>query len=273
MKTNPLVSIIWFSFLSISKQEEVKETLLKLQKNIFFGDFKSFYKHTLQVQEDVYAVVFDNYYWSFCLPSRDSIVFADTTVDDQLKISPIDFVLDSLQFPSLGELGKVTYPDINSLDLYKQILKTYKTEVFFEPFNTFKYKISKEFRKDYEELFYNYFAGILSGEDFKKKLKDFEKRLKPGQLLKYQGVKKYLESNKCEILKDLVLETDSKVVKQALEKHSIDYFDLNYLKAFLRDFGKPKTNARRKHNLKLENEGETIVDINEFKDLTVLSDV
>lgn len=265
-------SIYWFAFVKPEDKFKIEEYFKKhLKEDVFvFPSYLDFYtkKQGLAGKEAV-IVILDNFYWSFCIEDREAIHLMDASVSKSLQVTPkeVDLSKKPEAFSKISlSLDSVHCPKVDTLNLYKHVLATYDTEVFFEPFNTFKYKIDKEFRKEYEELFYNYFAGILDNAGFLSKLKEFESRLKSGQKVKYQQVKTYLESDKCEILRDLVQLEDDKVIKQTLARHRLDYFDLNYLRAFLRDFGKPKSNTRRKHNLKLENQGEDIVNINEFRE-------
>lgn len=277
--------LVWFSFLTENQRDEISDNITNNFKHykilneshelFLFDSYSDFYKTVLSGGFNQYTkckktvVVFDIYYWALSISDNKNIAFIDLDKSDKFYLQPkaynSSFNASSNIFntDSYNLFSFLNSADVEHLDLHKKILSTYDTTIFFEHFNTFKYKLSKDLRKDYELLIYNFFIGNLNKEGFIMSLNKLEHRLKAGQYLKYEPVKIYLNSNNSDILLNLVRETDDAIVKQTLEKHKLDYFDLNYLKAFLRDYGKPKSKTRRKHNMKLENEGENIVNITE----------
>lgn len=135
----------------------------------------------------------------------------------------------------------ITFKQVNNnRDFYKELLKTYNKVTFFEHFNTFKYILTKELRLELEQAIYQYFSSLIDVDSFRNTFNIIENKLKPSQLEKFQPVKNFIFSDRCQILLTLILEKDQTILKSTLDSHSLDYFDVNYLKAYLRDFGKTK---------------------------------
>lgn len=125
-------------------------------------------------------------------------------------------------------------------DYYKEVLQTYKKVTFFDHFNSFKYIVTKELKMEFEHIVYRYFSGLLEVTAFREQFLILENQLKPQQLIKFQPVKDFILSERAEILLMLIQEKDQETLKNSLDTYSLDYFDVNYLKAYLRDFGKTK---------------------------------
>lgn len=150
---------------------------------------------------------------------------------------------------------RCSYVD-NPRNYYQKVLKTYNKVTFFDHFNSFKYIITKELKTEFEHIIYQYFSGFMLLDIFREKFLSLESQLKPQQLTKFQPVKSFIVSEKAEILLQTIRETDQEKLKHNLDTHSLDYFDVNYLKAYLRDFGKTKEEKakpkERVQELKLE---------------------
>lgn len=150
---------------------------------------------------------------------------------------------------------RCAYAD-NPRNYYKKVLKTYNKVTFFDHFNSFKYIITKELKAEFEHIIYQYFSGFMPLDIFREKFLHLESQLKPQQLIKFQPVKSFIVSEKAEALLQTIRETDQEKLKHNLDTHSLDYFDVNYLKAYLRDFGKTKEEKakpkERVQELKLE---------------------
>lgn len=160
---------------------------------------------------------------------------------DDINTQATKTIIDLLEYCS--SLLPQTYtlrPMINPRDYYKEVLATYNRVTFFDQFNTFKYVISKELRVLLEDAVYRYFSSLIDITTFREKFCSIEEKLKANQLDKFTPVKNFISSSRAEVLLSLVTETDQEELQQTLDEYALDYFDVNYLKAYLRDYGKTK---------------------------------
>lgn len=219
----------------------------------FFGTYAGFVSYLNQISKDelsLNTVVIKDKAYHCTNISGDKINFVDVIFESSnLQVFPkvtneTDFTL-AFKTPHKKEEFLVR-PQKQFKDYYKEILATYKKVTFFDHFNTFKYVLNKDLRKELEECVYRYFIGVDSLDTFRDSFRKIETQLKPAQLEKYQTVKDFAFSERTGVLKSLVEETNQEKVKVVLDKYSLDYFDVNYLKAYLRDYGKTKEEKGKK---------------------------
>lgn len=172
-------------------------------------------------------------------PNIVDMVFDSTTLQVLPKDTEEADVILSFKTPHLAEDFLIKRPK-QFRDYYKEVLATYRKVTFFDQFNTFKYVLNKDLRKELEDCVYRYFIGVDCLDTFRDAFRRVESQLKPSQLAKYQTVKDFALSDRTSVLKSLVEESDQERLKAVLDKYSLDYFDVNYLKAYLRDYGKTK---------------------------------
>ena len=192
-----------------------------------------------------------------------------TRLDREPQFFDVDFSRDTLKvilkqtsnniLSSSNALELYTLETLsNPRDYYKEVLSTYKRVTFFDHFNTFKYVISKDLRASLEEIVYKYFSSLIDLEEFRKGFDSVEFQLKPNHKDKFIPVKSFISSERAEVLLRLVTETNQEVIRNSLDEYSLDYFDVNYLKAYLRDFGLTKEEkSKRKErvlDLKFDNQ-------------------
>lgn len=220
----------------------------------YYGTYSGFRSWLLSLHGpeflyDLNTVVITDAVYKASAIKGDKVNFADILFDSNtLQILPKNVipsdVLRSLQFQKKGDYQLFPLNAYNHY--YKEVLATYDRVTFFDQFNTFKYILNKDLRKELEDCVYRFYIGVDSLEVFRDSFRTVEAQLKPAQLDKYQTVKDFVFSERTEVLKVLINESDQEKLKAALNKYSLDYFDVNYLKAYLRDYGKTKEEKGKK---------------------------
>lgn len=215
-----------------------------------YAEFYNFFKVAPNSYNAPSTLLISDLYTKLALISEPNKVYLLDVEETKDKVFKLVDIKDlQARFETLLKANYTNYT-IKNVDIrvnhYKLVLDGYKKVTFFDQFNTFKYLISKEMRADLEACIYQFFTGILTREALQEQLAQRELLLKPSQLKRYLTVKSFLISDRADILRELVVEPDPEVLKEQLETHALDYFDVNYLKAFLRDFGKTKEEKRKR---------------------------
>lgn len=256
--------IIWIALDSTLQKEAYTD--LTSFKDYFFNkipstlldtvDYVGSYKGLYDLQQSNETplrnvLVVDPAYLATLVTKAANIHFLDVTLNKDSSISLLETTASFEVRLTQALQGKAEHNfELSYLDLskefYREVLKTYDRVTFFDHFNTFKYVVNKDIRKDLEDTVYKYFAGMISIEEFRLSLTTVEQSFKATQISKYEPVRDFIFSEKALILHRLVSEADQEVVKATLDEHSLDYFDVNYLKAFLRDYGKTKEEKTKK---------------------------
>ena len=253
---NVNTKLLWKAFSDGQIQEETKNL-------DFAGTYQQFYQYLRetskhQQQTDSVAnidIKLDRGVLITDLAPRSTYIkgapinFYDAEFDTKtLKLTQVNSNKQSLQ-DTINTLTTESYsitPISNPRDYYKEVLALYDRVTFFDQFNTFKYVISKELRTDLEEAVYKYFSSLIDIAIFRERFLSIESKLKANQVERFEPVKTFILSERAEVLLRLVTEKDQEVIKTSLDEFALDYFDVNYLKAYLRDYGKTKEEKAKK---------------------------
>jgi hypothetical protein len=211
---------VYNDFLQKLKSTTDNETLIRLQGGVIITDLPE------------YAIIAE---------IHKEITLADTRIN--LKTLNVT-TKRAMNLTSVWE--EIPFKDysiklnIDIKNYYQNVLHSYNKVSFFEHFNTFKYSAPKNVRSHLEEVLYLYFSKTISARDCREKFQHLEKELHKNHSDRFKPIKTFINSTNLEVLRELVEEQNPVEVTKRLNESNLDYFDVNYLKAYLRDYQKKK---------------------------------